>query len=254
MTAVSRNSDANIVPFDHPEFGSVRSIMIDDKPWFLLTDLARVLGYRDAEKAKRLLRDSQFSTLSQGTWSDLGGRGSAPTIVTESGLYRLMMRSDRPEAEAIQAWVEDDVLPSIRKTGSYSLVPQTYAQALRAHADAVEAAEEAQKELEAAQPKVETYDAWLSGEETDIEITDFAKRIEFTPPTKMTATLRELGVLRKDKTHKGRYRNLPTKDWEGSFRVRAVQIGTGEFIDIALITPQGQLDVREVLADNGYDV
>lgn len=253
MTAVSRNSSADIVPFDHPEFGSVRSILIDGKPWFLLTDLARVLAYSRASDAKKNLRDSQVGTADSRTAHDLGfSSGSVPTVVNESGLYRLMMRSSQPNAEAFQVWIEDEVLPSIRKTGSYSLVPQTYAQALRAHADAVEAAEEAQKELEAAQPKIETYDTWLSSEA--IEITDYAKRIDFTPPTKLTAVLRELGVLRKDKTHKGRYRNLPTKDWEGSFRVRAVQIGTGEFIDLALITPQGQLEVREVLADNGYDV
>jgi prophage antirepressor-like protein len=53
------------------------------------------------------------------TWAELGGRGSAPLLTTEGGLYRLALRSQRPEAEEFQAWVEDEVLPTLRRTGGY---------------------------------------------------------------------------------------------------------------------------------------
>lgn len=99
------------------DFGSetIRIVFIKGEPWFVLTDVARVLGYGSAKDAGRILRDKHK------------GRHSVPTpggeqeqiIITETGLYRLMMRSDRPEAEEFQDWVTEDVLPSIRKTGTY---------------------------------------------------------------------------------------------------------------------------------------
>lgn len=102
----------------------IRYIVIEGIPQFVLSDLAKVLGYRDAEKATRLLRDSQLSTLSEGTYRDLGGRGSTPTLVTEGGLNRLIMKSQSEIADDFQDWVTDDVLPSIRRTGSYGKTPE----------------------------------------------------------------------------------------------------------------------------------
>ena len=107
--------------FKHEMFGTLRAVDVDGTPWFLLTDPAKALGYRDAERAGRVLRDSQLGTLSKGTASDLGFFGSAPKIVTEGGLYRLIMRSDSPVADRFQDWVTDEVLPAIRKNGSYDV-------------------------------------------------------------------------------------------------------------------------------------
>lgn len=111
-----------IQPFTFPATGQdVRAVVIDGDPWFILADAAKILGYRDAEHAARLLRDHQLSTLPEGTWRDLGGRGSRPKIVTEGGLYRLVMRSNVALAEPFQDWVTDDVLPAIRRTGRYEV-------------------------------------------------------------------------------------------------------------------------------------
>lgn len=224
----------------------------DGTPYAIASDVAKGLDYRDAADVLRLLDDDEVGTQNvRMNLSDGRSQVRAMSVIYEDGLWELIFRSTKPEAKALKKRVKE-ILREIRKTGSYSDVPQTYAQALRAHADMVEAKERAQKELEAARPKLETYNAWLSSDA--VEITDFAKRIDFTPPTKLTATLRDLGVLRKDKTHTGRFRNLPTKEWEDSFEVRSVQIPTGEFIDLALITPSGQLEVRDILADSGYNV
>ena len=128
---------SDVTPFEFPATGqAVRTVTIDGEPWFVLADVAKILGYRDAEHAGRLLRDHQLNTLPEGIATELGQRGGRPPrIVTEGGLYRLVMRSNVALAESFQDWVTDDVLPAIRRTGDYPAaptfeIPQTYADAL----------------------------------------------------------------------------------------------------------------------------
>lgn len=100
---------------------NVRVITDDDgKPWFVAADLARILGYRDATAAARYLPDHLKCTLSGCT-----PHGTHPMIcVNEPGLYRMIMRSDRPEAEPFIEWVTAEVLPAIRKSGGYQAHPE----------------------------------------------------------------------------------------------------------------------------------
>jgi anti-repressor protein len=88
--------------------------MIKGDPWWVLTDVARVLGYRDATAAGRILRDKHKGTHQTCT----PGGEQEMLVVNEAGLYRLMMRSDRPEAERFQDWITHEVIPSIRRTGT----------------------------------------------------------------------------------------------------------------------------------------
>lgn len=105
-----------VVPFDF-ESVVIRVVIIRGVPWWVLTDVARVLGYGSAKDAGRTLRDNHK------------GRHLVPTpggpqemlVINEPGLYRLMMRSDRSEAERFQDWITDVVLPTLRRTGTYSL-------------------------------------------------------------------------------------------------------------------------------------
>lgn len=110
----------DLIPFDYQGGHQIRVVMIEGEPWFVLADLARILGYRDAANAARLLRSSELRTHSMST--NAGQRGV--TICNEPGLYRLIMRSNRPEAEPFQDWVTGEVLPSIRKTGGYTVPRQ----------------------------------------------------------------------------------------------------------------------------------
>ena len=96
---------------------AVRVVMIKDQPWWILSDVARVLGYRDAGNAGRPLREKEKGTHQMST---LGGDQSF-VVISEAGLYRLIMKSERPEAERFQDWVCEEVLPAIRRTGAYSL-------------------------------------------------------------------------------------------------------------------------------------
>ncbi len=92
---------------------SVRVVDIDGNPWFLATDVCRVLGLSNPSVAILPLdADEKAKT-------DLGLSGRLPNIISESGLYKLIMRSDKPEARKFQDWVTREVLPAIRKDGGY---------------------------------------------------------------------------------------------------------------------------------------
>ncbi|AIC09989.1 BRO-N domain-containing protein [Xylella fastidiosa] len=105
----------SIIPFDFHSH-VVRVVMRDGNPWFIATDVAVALGYRDAANAARHVGLHQKGTHIVST---IKGNQEL-TIVSEGGLYRLVLRSRKPEAVAFSDWVTDEVLPSIRKTGSYS--------------------------------------------------------------------------------------------------------------------------------------
>jgi prophage antirepressor-like protein len=111
-------SKAEIVPLDF-ESHAVRMVIIKGEPWWVLSDVARVLGYSHTPHASRLLRDKHKGVHKTDT---LGGPQEL-AIVNEAGLYTLILKSNQPEVERFQDWVTDEVLPSIRKTGGYSIKP-----------------------------------------------------------------------------------------------------------------------------------
>lgn len=95
----------------------VRTVMIDGEPWFVLVDVCRVLGIvRGARVAERLEQDE----VRQMYLTDSLGRQQEMIIINESGLYSVILRSDKPEAKPFRKWVTGTVLPTIRKTGAYS--------------------------------------------------------------------------------------------------------------------------------------
>lgn len=100
---------------------SIRVVSRNGEPWFVASDVAEALEYRDAANAARNVSDHQKGTQIVST---LGGEQKV-TIINESGLYKLVLRSRKPEAELFSDWVTGEVLPSIRKTGSYNAQPTT---------------------------------------------------------------------------------------------------------------------------------
>lgn len=108
---------ATLIPFQYKD-NPVRTVWIDGKPWFVLSDLCSVLNLTTPAKVVSRLEDGMSSTH---PIPDSLGRIQHVTIVNESGMYRVVLRSDKPEALALQAWITDEVLPSIREKGSYSL-------------------------------------------------------------------------------------------------------------------------------------
>lgn len=101
--------------FHFHEAHEVRVVMVNDTPWFVASDVCTVLGIVHAASSIRMLDDDEKGVHSMHT---LGGDQSV-SIISESGLYALVLRSRKPEARQFRKWVTAEVLPAIRKTGRY---------------------------------------------------------------------------------------------------------------------------------------
>lgn len=108
-----------------PANASIRVVTIDGNPWFVAIDVLAVLGMDANQSANylRALADDEKSKIARSsiTLGNVGRGAPYLSIISESGLYKLIMRSDKPEARAFQDWVTRVVLPSIRKDGMYVL-------------------------------------------------------------------------------------------------------------------------------------
>ena len=118
-------STNDLAVFSSPDFGDIRVIEKEGEPWFVAADVAQILGYRDAANATRGLMEDEKSTQIVST---LRGSQKA-TIISEAGMYSLILRSRVAGAQAFKRWVTHDVLPSIRKRGGY-LTPEAAEKAL----------------------------------------------------------------------------------------------------------------------------
>lgn len=104
--------------FDNPEFGEVRTVMIDDEPWFVAKDLAKALGYKNTNQAiKDNTEDEDRGASPVATPS---GNQNMVTL-NESGLYSLIFGSKLESAKKFKRWVTSEVLPALRKTGTYTM-------------------------------------------------------------------------------------------------------------------------------------
>ena len=111
--------------FNSDEFGEIRTVTIDNEPWFVGKDVAEALGYKDTSDAlkkhvseddKRILKPGEMPTLKMSNYGAY--------IINESGLYALIFGSKLESAKRFKRWVTSEVLPAIRRTGAYNL-PQT---------------------------------------------------------------------------------------------------------------------------------
>lgn len=100
--------------FNFTSESSVRVVQVDGNPWFVATDVCSAIAVQNAAQAVARLDEDERSMF------NIGRQGSA-CIVNESGLYSLILGSRKPEAKKFKKWVTSEVLPSIRKTGSYAV-------------------------------------------------------------------------------------------------------------------------------------
>lgn len=104
--------------FENPEFGQVRTITINGEPWFVGNDVASILKYKDKYSALRKNVDEDDKRLCP-VGSPSGVQET--TVINESGLYSLIFGSKLETAKEFKRWVTSEVLPSIRKTGNYTM-------------------------------------------------------------------------------------------------------------------------------------
>lgn len=160
--------------FENEQFGQVRIAMNDSgEPMFCLADLCTVLDLTTSKVAQRLEED----VLSKYPLLTAGGIQQA-NFVNEDGLYDVILDSRKPEAKKFRKWITSEILPSIRKTGSYSvkLKLPSYAEALRQLADKVEENERLQIENKDMKPKADYFDT-LVERGSNLNLRDTAKMI-----------------------------------------------------------------------------
>ena len=182
--------------FNNEEFGKVRTLMINNEPWFVGKDVAEVLGYTNPSKALADHVDTE-DKLNNETLLSLGQRGG--WLINESGLYSLILSSKLPTAKKFKRWITSEVLPSIRKIGSYSLeIPKDYPSALRALAD--------QCELNRLmKPKADFYDT-VASTESLLSMNDTAKILNMgIGRNRLFKFLRDKNILMKDNMPYQRY-------------------------------------------------
>lgn len=231
----------NLMIFENPEFGAVRSILIDGDPWFVAADVCKALELEKTNRALSRLDDDEKGAHSVST---PGGR-QRMSIISESGLYSLILGSRKPEARAFKRWITHEVIPSIRKHGAY--MTDSLLNALEAHPEAVpeylnrlrsENARnrELTRRLRLALPKAEYYDAFVDPADcTNIRTT--AKELG-VPEKQFTRYLEEKKYLFRDKNRKLFPRAV--KKSAGLFLVRDFYTERGKLGHYTLITPAGK--------------
>ena len=140
---------AQVFTYDNSQ---LRTVVINDEPWFVAADVARLLGYRMASDMTRRLDEDDRGTRSVRTPSGQ----QEMTVISEAGLYAAILGSQVPGAREFKRWITHEVLPAIRKTGRYETtpaIPKTYAEALQLAADQARQIEQQQAQLAIAAPK-----------------------------------------------------------------------------------------------------
>lgn len=230
-------SEVQLFNFENHE---VRSLLVDDEPWFVGKDVAEILSYSNTRKALTDHVDDE-DKMDGVTIRDSIGRNQKPVLINESGLYSLVLSSKLPSAKKFKRWVTSEVLPALRKTGQYQVKElsgsELMAKAL-IEAQSVLAAKD--KVIEEMKPKVVFADA-VATSHTSILVGELAKILKQNGidmgQKRLFAWLREKGYLIK---RQGTDYNMPTqKAMElGLFEIKEGSYVNGSGVNITTKTPK----------------
>ncbi len=195
--------------FNNAMFGNVRVLLQGDEPWFVAKDIADTLGYQNGSRDVNRHTDEEDRTK---TMVFDGNQNKETILINESGLYSLVLSSKLPNAKQFRRWVTSEILPSIRKYGSYSMdIPRTLPDALKLYANEIEAHNKTKALVEEQKPKVLFADA-VNASHTSILVGDLAKLLRQNGldigQNRLFERLRQEGYLIKQK---GESYNMPTQ-------------------------------------------
>jgi len=203
--------------FNHEQFGELEVLIIDGKEHFPATDVAKKLGYADPYSAIR--QHTRKDGWVKHPVTDSLGRNQNKRFITEGNLYRLISKSELPDAEKFESWVFDEVLPSIRKHGAYMtpekieevlLSPDTIIKLATNLKEEQEKRKQAEQVIEEQKPKVLFADA-VETSRSSVLVGELAKLIKQNGynigQNRLFKWLRDNGYLMK----RGQSRNLPTQ-------------------------------------------
>ena len=221
--------------FESAQFGTIRALSVDGEPWFVAKDVCDALGIR-TDTVRVILDDDEVAETNPNTIGVAGGRN--PLIVSEPGLYKLVLKSRKPEAKAFQRWVTHEVIPAIRRTGGYmvSVADETPEQTMaRALLIARDTMDRQRAELEELRPKALFADAVAASDGTCL-VGELAKMLRQNGvevgQNRLFAMLREDGYLGKS----GCNRNVPTQ--------RAMELGLFRIKETAVTHSDGHVTVN----------
>lgn len=220
------------------ESHEVRTLLIENEPWFVGKDVSDTLGYQNGSRDinRHVDEEDRIKTMIFD-----GNQNKETIVINESGVYALIFGSKLPSAKKFKHWVTSEVLPQIRKTGSYKM-PRTYAEALRGLADQAEQNEKLQLENKTMKPKALFADA-VNDSETDILIGDLAKLIKQNGhdigQKRLFAWMRDKGYLIKS----GSSKNMPTQ--------RAMQLGLYRVKERTINNPDGSVRITKTTKVTG---
>lgn len=227
--------------FKSNEFGEVRTVTIDNEPWFVGKDVAEALGYSDTNKAVAMHVENEDKKLNDKTSPSFGQRGA--TLINESGLYALIFGSKLESAKRFKHWVTAEVLPTIRKTGGYQMqTPQGKELLALAVLEAQKTIEEKNAQIERMRPKEIFADAVATSKQS-ILIGQLAKLIcqngHEIGQKRLFKWMRENGYLMKS----GSDYNMPMQ--------RYVEQGLFEIKESSIANPDGSTRITRTTKVTG---
>ena len=232
--------------FKNSEFGEIRIVPINNEPWFIGSEIAKILSYTNPSKAIRDHVDPEEKLTERIV---LAGQGRDVTLINESGLYSLILSSKLPTAKRFKRWVTSEVLPAIRRHGAYLTEqkveeiltnPDTIIKLATQLKEEREARKQAEALNEANRPKVIFAEA-VSASKTSILVGELAKilRGNGVPigQRRFFQWLRENGYLIK---RKGTDYNMPTqRSMElGLFEIKEGSYVNGDGVNVITKTPK----------------
>ncbi|MBU5309274.1 phage antirepressor [Ligilactobacillus saerimneri] len=247
----------NLRIFEFEDY-TVRTLLIDDEPYFVGKDVATILGYSNPRKA--IIDHVDEEDKKDGvTIRDSIGRKQTPILINESGLYSLILSSKLPTAKKFKRWVTNDVLPAIRKHGAY-MTPEKIEEALLNPDTIIRLATDLKKEREGRliaeqrvnelTPKASYYDKVLANKSL-VTITAIAKDYGMSGQ-RMNALLHKLGVQYKQGKTWLLYAKYQKNGWTHSETVMITdRYGNEKAVLNTKWTQKGRLGLYELLKDNG---
>ena len=225
--------------FKNEEFGEIRTVEQGGDTWFIANDVCRALELDNSRQAlSRLDEDEKDVTLND----TLGGMQTM-AIINESGLYSLVLSSRKPEAKAFKRWITHEVLPAIRRTGSYSNQPTGGKLLAMAVLEAQRLLDAKDEEIARMKPK-EIFADSVASSHTSILIGELAKILKAngyeTGQKRLFETFRQDGFLIK---RKGSDYNMPTQ--------KAMELGLFEIKETVINNPDGSIRVSKTTKVTG---
>lgn len=237
----------------HYEDREVRTILINEEPWWVVKDVLDILNLAHTTNSVKGLDDQDLTVIKLQS----GGQQREMYIVNEPGLYTLILRSNKPEARNFKRWITHEVIPQIRRTGTYQIDKVSRKQLALMVLKAEEDKERLLEIIDRNKPKLVAYDTFLDGKGNKC-ISQVAKELyELTGlgPNRFFQILRDRKILFYSGP-RNRQVNLPMQKYieQGLFRVKNSSKGTdseGNPLNFSttLVTPKGQVWLTKILSD-----